>query len=41
MQNYIAGNAANQFVFYFDRDTGLVACFPEMFDTLTKIFYGA
>lgn len=31
---------AHSYLYYFNEDVGLVACFPDMFDTLFKILYG-
>lgn len=37
---YIPGHMAHSYLYYFNEDVGLVACFPDMFDTLFKILYG-
>lgn len=38
IQTYIAGIAQHTQMFYFHTETGIVACFPEMFDTMCKLF---
>ena len=40
MHIYIPGHMAHSYLYYFNEDVGLVACFPDMFDTLLKILYG-
>lgn len=41
IEDYVEGCAAHPSMYYFDAGVCIVSCFPEFFDTLQSLFYGA